>query len=76
MHNVISKYSLANPLLKHTMFDELLVKEAAKTKKNPKCGKRRYAYNTVSRRQEQNPIMNFAVPFLKMLCMLWRAQFL
>ena len=27
--------------------------------------------------QEQNPIMNFSVPFLKMLtlCMLWRAQF-
>ena len=32
----------------------------------------------VSLRQEQNPIMKFAVPFLKMfaLCMLWRAQFL
>ena len=31
-----------------------------------------------SLRQEQNPIMKFAVPFLKMfaLCMLWRAQFL
>ena len=32
----------------------------------------------VSLRQEQNPIMKFAVPFLKMFafCMLWRAQFL
>ena len=32
----------------------------------------------VSLRQEQNPFMRFAVPFLKMLtlCMLWRAQFL
>ena len=32
----------------------------------------------VSLRQEQNPIMKFAVPFLKMftLCMLWRARFL
>ena len=32
----------------------------------------------VSLRQEQNPIISFAVPFLKMLalCMLWRAQFL
>ena len=32
----------------------------------------------VSLRQEQNPIMKFAVAFLKMLalCMLWRAQFL
>ena len=32
----------------------------------------------VSLRQEQNPIMKFAVPFHKMfaLCMLWRAQFL
>ena len=32
----------------------------------------------VSWRQEQHPIMNFAVPFLKMLTlyMLWRAQFL
>ena len=32
----------------------------------------------VSLRQEQNSIMKFAVPFLKMLalCMLWRAQFL
>ena len=32
----------------------------------------------VSLRQEQNPIMKFAVPFLKMftLCMLWSAQFL
>ena len=30
----------------------------------------------VSLRQEQNPIMKFAVPFLKMfaLCMLWRAR--
>ena len=29
-------------------------------------------------RQEQNPIMNFAVPFVKMLtlCMLWRARLL
>ena len=32
----------------------------------------------VSLRQEQNPIMKFVVPFLKMfaLCMLWKAQFL
>ena len=32
----------------------------------------------VSLRQEQNPIMKFAAPYLKMLahCMLWRAQFL
>ena len=31
----------------------------------------------VSRRQKQDPILNFAVPFLKMLTiyMLWRAQF-
>ena len=31
----------------------------------------------VSLRQEQIPLMKFAVPFLKMLalCMLWRAQF-
>ena len=32
----------------------------------------------VSLRQEQNPIMNFAVPFLQMLalCMVWKAQYL
>ena len=32
----------------------------------------------VSQRQEQNPIMNFAVPFPKILTlyMLWRASFL
>ena len=32
----------------------------------------------VSQRQEQNPIINFDVPLLKMLtlCMIWRAQFL
>ena len=37
-----------------------------------------HIYHMVSLCQEQNPIKEFAVPFLEMfaLCKLWRAQFL